>query len=76
MREFWMREQYGNQGAQISTVKADHTAALSALTARNLYLVRSRPIKFAFTTQSQHKRERRTARTRCAELVLSHPVGG
>ena len=76
MREFWIIEQYGSQGAQISTVKADHTAALSALTAQNLYLARSRSIKFAFTTQSQRNRECRTARTRCAELVLSHPVGG
>ena len=71
-----MREQYGNQGAQISTVKADHTATLSALTVQNLYLARSRPIKFVFTTQSQRNRERRTARTRCAEFLLSHLVGG
>ncbi|OUP56455.1 hypothetical protein B5F15_12070 [Butyricicoccus pullicaecorum] len=71
-----MIEQYGSQGAQISTVKADHTAALSALTAQNLYLVRSCPIKFAFTTQSQYNQERRTAHTRRAELVLSHHVGG
>ena len=71
-----MREQYGNQGAQISTVKADHTAALSALTVQNLYLARSRSIKYTVTTQFQHKRERRTLHTRCAELVHSHPVGG
>ena len=76
MREFWMIEQYGNQGAQISTVKADHTAALSALTAQNLYLARSRSLKYIVTTQSQHNRERQTVRTRCAELVHYHPVGG
>ena len=71
-----MIEQYGSQGAQISTVKADHTAALSALTVQNLYLARSRSLKYIVTTQSQHNRERRTARTRCAEFVHSHPVGG
>ena len=60
----------------MSAVKADHIAVLSALTAQNLYLARSRPIKLAFTTQCQHNRERRTVRTRCAEFVLSHPVGG
>ena len=34
----------------MSAVKADHIAVLSALTAQNLYLARSRPIKLAFTT--------------------------
>ena len=42
-----MIEQYGSQGAQISTVKAGHTAALSALTVQNLYLARSRSIKYS-----------------------------